>query len=288
MSKMEFDRMGRNLAVIFQDPFPTTTHLIFGEHRVYVCDTFLGPKSMDKISDIIFEKGAADKPVVVFNSHADWDHIWGNCYFKDSMILAHEHCRIRIQEEGESGLEKNEIHKQGEVVITPPTVTFGTNYIFEDDEVEFFYSPGHTIDSASCYDHKEKILFVGDNVESDVPYVNSLDFDTYISTLEGYIERFWEYMVCGHDPVQSDDKLVKKNLEYLIQFKEWNVDLGSITPRAQHVHFHSLNNLVNEILQKGIQNEVRNHYLEAISILENKDSNEHVTEYLDQYKRVTE
>ncbi|MHA1909995.1 MAG: MBL fold metallo-hydrolase [Candidatus Thorarchaeota archaeon] len=285
---MEFDRMGRSLSVAFQDPFYTTTHLIFGEHRVYVCDTFLGPKSMDKISDIIFERGADDKPVVVFNSHADWDHIWGNCYFKDAMILGHENCRIRIQDEGESGLKKNGMHKQGEVILTPPTVTFGNNYIFEDDEVEFFYSPGHTIDSASCYDHKEKVLFVGDNVESDVPYVNSLDIDTYISTLQGYIDRFWEYMVCGHDPVQSDDKLVRKNLEYLLLLKDWNIDLDAITQKALHVHLYTLNKLVDEILQKGVQHEARNHYLEAISVIERMEPNEKVTEYKKKFRRVTE
>ncbi|MFW9849907.1 MAG: MBL fold metallo-hydrolase [Candidatus Thorarchaeota archaeon] len=284
---MEFKKMGRSLAITFQDPFPTTTFLIFGENRVYVCDTFLGPKSMEKISNTIWERGADDKPIVVFNSHADWDHIWGNCYFKDSMILAHEKCKIRIQEEGPSDLEKNRMHIQGNVILTPPTVTFGTNYVFDDDEVEFFYSPGHTIDSSSCYDHTEKILFVGDNVESDIPYVNSLDIDTYISTMQGYLNRVWEYMVCGHDPVQIDEKLLKKNIEYLQQLKEWKVDFDKMTEKALHVHLYTLKILVDQILTKGIQQEVRPHYLEGLSILEEMELNEKVSEYIDQFRRVT-
>ncbi|MDF1538914.1 MAG: MBL fold metallo-hydrolase, partial [Candidatus Thorarchaeota archaeon] len=164
---MELIKIGeRNLTVAFQDPFYTTTHLIFGDHRVYVCDTFIGPEPMEKISKIIEENGHKDKPIVVFNSHADWDHVWGNCYFKDALILGHRECRTRIEKEGEEGLEKNYDYQQGKVILTPPTTLFDTNFIFEDDEVEFFHSPGHTIDSASCYDHREKILFVGDNIES--------------------------------------------------------------------------------------------------------------------------
>ena len=76
---MELHRIGeRNLTIAFQEPFYTTVHLIFGDQRVYVCDTFLGPDSMEEIARIIKENGHQDKPIVVFNSHADWDHVWGN------------------------------------------------------------------------------------------------------------------------------------------------------------------------------------------------------------------
>ena len=35
-SKMELHRLGeRNLTVAFQEPFYTTTHLIFGDHRIH-------------------------------------------------------------------------------------------------------------------------------------------------------------------------------------------------------------------------------------------------------------
>ena len=136
--------------------------------------------------------GQQEKPVVVFNSHADWDHIWGNCFFKEAMILGHENCRIRIQKDGPADLKRNAMRQQGEVILVPPTATFEESYVFDDDEIEFFYSPGHTIDSSSCFDHKEKVLFVGDNVESDVPYVNHLNFDTYISSLQGYLARPWK------------------------------------------------------------------------------------------------
>ena len=278
----------RNLTVAFLIPFYTTTHLIFGDHRVYVCDTFIGPEPMKQISKIIRERGHQDKPIVVFNSHADWDHMWGNCFFKDATILAHHECRKRMEIEGEKWLKKFYDQRLGEVILTPPTTLFDTNYVFDDDDIEFFYSPGHTIDSASCYDRREKILFVGDNIESSAPYVNSLDFDTYISTLENYLQREWKYIVPGHDPVQDDGSLVHANIEYLKLLKDWKVDLNALTPDALDVHLYTLSKLAGNLITTGVQESTKTHYRDAIRVLEGMDPDERVRDYLALYKRVIE
>jgi len=284
---MELYRLGeRNLTVAFLEPFYTTTHLIFGDNRVYVCDTFLGPDSMKDIMKIIKDNGHQDKPIVVFNSHADWDHVWGNCYFEDAMILGHRECKIRMEKEWEDELKRNQEFKKGEVILAPPNTVFDEKYIFEDDGVEFFYSPGHTIDSASCYDKREKILFVGDNVESDLPYVNSLDFDTYISTLEDYLARDWTHLVAGHDPIQTDDALVRSNLDYLRLMKEWKVNLSVLTKKGLDVHLYTLSKLVEEIIREGIQKKTESHYMEAILILEKMEPSEKVTKYVDLFRKI--
>ena len=284
---MEIHKIGeRNLTVAFLKPFYTTTHLIFGDDRVYVCDTFLGPQSMMRISDIIRENGHQDKPVIVFNSHADWDHIWGNCYFKDSIILGHKLCKMRFEKEGKDELNKHFEEQLGDVVLTPPNTLFGSNYFFEDDAIEFFHSPGHTIDSSSCYDHKDRILFVGDNVESDLPYVNSLDFNMYISTLEGYLHLDWTHLVTGHDTVQTDDTLVQSNLEYLRNLKEWKVNLDDLSQKGLNVHLYTLSKLVDELLKVGFENNVKSHYHDALMILEKREQSETVRHYMGLYRKI--
>ncbi len=286
---MELTTLGeRNLTVAFLSPFYTTTHLIFGDNRVYVCDTFIGPEPMKKISKIIKEKGHQDKPIVVFNSHADWDHVWGNCHFRDATILGHRECRTRIEKDCTKDLKKFYDQRQGEVVLIPPTTVFDTNYIFEDDDIEFFYSPGHTIDSSSCYDRKEHILFVGDNIESNIPYVNSLDFDTYISTLEGYLARDWKHVVPGHDPIQNDASLILSNIDYLKLLKEWAVNLDVLSSKALNVHLYTLSKLVSQITTAGIQEKVKSHYKDAIAVLEGMDMDNRVRDYLSLYRRITE
>ena len=286
---MELHRLGeRNLTIAFLEPFYTTVHLIFCDHRVYVCDTFLGPDSMKDIAKIIKDNGHQDKPIVVFNSHADWDHVWGNCFFEDAMILSHRECKTRMVAEWEDEMKKNQESQRGTVILTPPTTVFDTNYIFEDDGIEFFHTPGHTIDSSSCYDHREKILFVGDNVESNAPYVNSLDFDTYISTLEGYLARDWTHFIPGHDPVQTDDTLIRSNLDYLKLLREWKVDMNSLTQKGLDVHLYTLSKLVKKIITAGIQSEVESHYLEAIEILERMEPDEKVTTCLNLFRKIVE
>ncbi|MHA1666582.1 MAG: MBL fold metallo-hydrolase, partial [Candidatus Thorarchaeota archaeon] len=162
----------RGLFFSFEDPYYTNVHVILGNYHVFILDTFLGNDSMRLVQKTIAEEGHSDKPIVVFNSHADYDHYWGNGAFKDAMIIGHEQCKSRILAEGEASLVKYADHQRGVIELIPPNRTFQETLRFEKDGVEFFHTPGHTLDSASCYDMVDKILFVGDNVESPFPYLN--------------------------------------------------------------------------------------------------------------------
>jgi glyoxylase-like metal-dependent hydrolase (beta-lactamase superfamily II) len=243
---------------------------------------------MKDVERIIKENGHQDKPIVVFNSHADWDHVWGNCYFEGAMILSHRECKTRMVAEWDDEMKKNQDEQRGKAILTPPTTVFDEKYIFEDDEIEFFYSPGHTVDSASCYDRRDGVLFVGDNIESDLPYVNNLDFDIYINTLEGYLARDWTNIVSGHDPIQTDDVLLRSNLKYLRLMKNWKVNMNKLSQKGLDVHFYTLSKLVKKIISVGIQRKVESHYLEAIEILEQMKQNEKTIEYIKLFKTILE
>ena len=286
---MKVEKIGqRNITLIYEEPFRTTTHLVIGEHRVYVCDTFIGTGSMKLVEKVLKKEGVEKKPVVVFNSHADWDHIWGNCYFQDAMIISHRECRNRMIAEWKDEMKRNAEFKRGEVILSQPTEVFDEKYIFEDDGVEFYHSSGHTIDSSSCYDRRDKVLFVGDNVESNLPYVNSLDFDIYISSLEEYLSRDWTHLVPGHDPVQTDDSLVRSNIDYLKRLKKWDIDLNSLPEKGLDVHLYTLSKLVKILVTGDLQDEVKRHYRDAIKLLEEKESTEKIRDYLNLYRRVLE
>ncbi len=278
----------RNITVIFEEPFRTATHLILGDNRVYVCDTFLGPDSMTVVSKIIEQEGMNKKPVVIFNSHADWDHIWGNCHFKKAVTVGHLYTRERILSEGEAELRRWSDYMQGTVTLRSPNLLFTTKVRFADDNVEFFHTPGHTHDSSSCIDHEEKVLFVGDNVESDIPYVNNPEFEVYISTLKDYLRRDWIALVSGHDPVQYDNNLVKSNIRYLQQFKDWAVNLDDIDEGALSVHITSLTSLVEFLLKGTVDERVREHYRNAIAALKDKGMTNSSHQHLEQLSRIVD
>ena len=51
-----------------------SVYLIKGNPKIVLCDTHLGPLSMEVIKQYL----AADYPqkeILIFNSHSDWDHI---------------------------------------------------------------------------------------------------------------------------------------------------------------------------------------------------------------------
>lgn len=251
---MNVERIGnRGLLFSFEDPYYSNVLVILGENHVFVLDTFLGNDSMKIVQNKIAEEGYAGKPIVVFNSHADYDHYWGNGAFKNALIIGHELCKARVLAEGEASLEEYADHQRGEIELIPPKRIFQETLIFEDEGVKFFHTPGHTLDSSSCFDERDGVLFVGDNVESPLPYLNHVNFDQYIRTLKSYLEFDWEYIIAGHDPPFTGPDLINLNIDYLQRFRDWSLDLDSFSATELHHHVeHNLKTIKDEMM-KGEQ-----------------------------------
>lgn len=193
----------------------TYVYLIDAGEKLFLCDTHVGPKSMEIVKDYINSQGLGNKELIVFNSHGDWDHIWGNCAFPNEIIIAHESCRHRMLENGEKDLEKFKgKYHDGSFGLKLPNLTFDSRLKFEEYDIEFMYAPGHTVDSAICYDKKDSVLFVGDLVEHPYPYLNYDDLEAYISSLE-YIKSIGaQTVLCGHSG-KADENLINKNIAFI-------------------------------------------------------------------------
>lgn len=99
------------------------------------------------------------------NTHFHWDHVWGNCAFA-AEVIGHEQCRTLLEENWEAQLDKQKKFLRGRVERRLPTITFEQRLCFPEERIELFYSLGHTRDSISLYDQEERILYVGDNLDS--------------------------------------------------------------------------------------------------------------------------
>ncbi len=237
---MKVQQVGsRGYLFTWDEPYKTNVYAINGDKHLFICDTFLGIEPMEEAHEYLRGAGI-DKPVVVFISHGDYDHYWGNGAFKNAVILAQEGCWERIHDEHEETYARHTHHKTGRVELVLPNMVFKERVIFPEDGVEFYHTPGHTKDSSSCMDVKDHILFVGDNVESPLPYLYSQDLDGYINSLEGYFERKPKTVISGHDPPMSNLRLVKENLEYVKKVKTGKVDTSKLDERALKVHEQNL------------------------------------------------
>jgi len=171
----------------------TNVFVIEKKNRVYIIDTFCGDGYMKPIL-----KSLGNKEIVVINTHFHWDHVLGNCCFDGCTIISHEKCRKLLEECWESQLAENKKYILGNADKKLPNVTFDSKIYFEDDKIELFYSPGHTVDSISIYDYEEEILYVGDNLEKPMISVESNDIEAYIKTLETYISYKSKKIMAGH------------------------------------------------------------------------------------------
>lgn len=197
----------------------TNVYVINGKENFFICDTYLGPHYMKKIKKYLGTK-YGKKNYIIFNSHSHWDHIWGNSEFENSMIVSHKLCRKYIYKYGKEELTTHaEQFAKENINIVVPNITFENKIIFNDEGVEFFYSPGHSEDSASCYDLHENTLFVGDNVDDPIPsYICWNDLDKYKDTLEKYLDRRANRIVQCHGDV-IDNKIIRSNIGYLEKLK---------------------------------------------------------------------
>ncbi|GCE16377.1 MBL fold metallo-hydrolase [Dictyobacter kobayashii] len=80
------------------DELQVDAYIIRTERLLAVCDTLLCPEDAAfMLHDI--QAQYAGQPVLVINSHADWDHTWGNSFFvenKAALIIAQSLCAQRM------------------------------------------------------------------------------------------------------------------------------------------------------------------------------------------------
>lgn len=214
--------------------------LIRGSNRVYLCDTHLGPDSMECVKEYIATHHDG-KEIIVFNTHSDWDHVWGNCAFPGAIIIGHQQCRERLREIGPFDLEHMASYHRGAVELILPNLTFSEKMIFEEDDIEFIHMPGHTVDSAVCFDRRDSVLFVGDLVEDPIPYLDYRDLQTYITTLQKIKEIPAAIKISAHSGI-IDTPLIVKNMNYITDILTGNPVNPEIYQNAPDVHKFNLNN----------------------------------------------
>jgi glyoxylase-like metal-dependent hydrolase (beta-lactamase superfamily II) len=215
----------------------TCVFLIETERRVFLLDTFAGPDSMTALRQRI-DAIRADRQAVVVNSHFHWDHVWGNSAFKDFPIVAHERCRETLAAKWDEQIERSGQYMQGRAERVLPTITFGDRLSFPEDGLELFHSPGHTGDSISLFDRRTESLYVFDNLERPIVYVEGENVDRYIATLENY-RRLNPKHSHGSHTVNLDAGDITSTIRYLKQLQE-GIPMTFATDYETKVHQENL------------------------------------------------
>ena len=289
MIELKVTKVGsRGYVFSFDDPYLFNIYVIDGDEHIFFCDTGLGSETVEEVLNYLKEEGIQSKPFIVFNSHADYDHVWGNHMFGNSKIIAHELSPEIFEKEGEEILEKYAAHKRGDVVLKVPNQLFKDNLVFEEEGVEFYHTPGHTLESSSCYDRKEQVLFVGDNIETPYPYINFLNLEDYKSSLSEYLTRDIKAVISGHDEVMFDTKLIQSNLDYLDRLEKHEVDRTNFSDKHRVIHYLNTNRLAEMLKNEGNNEKSIKFYQETVEILREADKTPEIETKIAQIQKILE
>src|SRR5947209_11608059 len=83
------------------DMFDVRALLVYGERFTLLIDTLARPVDLERVREEVERRG---KPLLIVNSHADWDHWWGNEAFPTAPVIAHRPTLERQRREGREEL----------------------------------------------------------------------------------------------------------------------------------------------------------------------------------------
>lgn len=189
--------------------------LVFGNDFTLLVDTLVRPADLQGVREAVADRG---RPLILANSHADWDHWFGNAAFPYAPIVAHRLTQQRQQLEGRrtlSALQRKDPETFAGIVLRRATIGFEGQLELDLGglHVELSLLPGHTHDSVVAYVPERQLLFAGDAAEDPIPAVIEGPIAGWPEQLLQWSQRV-QIVVPAHGAV-SGPELLERNAAYL-------------------------------------------------------------------------
>lgn len=194
---------------------------------VVLIDTLLNPATARAMLALAQPHLMGGRTLLAVNTHADWDHCWGNQLFAGpdaeapAPILASRRCAEQFRSpEAASLLRRMREAEPGrfdEVQLVAPTVVFDDHLVIDggDLTLELFPAPGHTPDHLAIHIPEIGMILAGDAAEYPFPFARSADT---LPQLRATLARLAAYkpdaaLYC-HAPETSGPALIAANIAY--------------------------------------------------------------------------
>jgi glyoxylase-like metal-dependent hydrolase (beta-lactamase superfamily II) len=146
--------------------------LVAGSRGLLVVDTHASAVTARAVVQQIRALGVGEV-VAVVNTHAHWDHVFGNSAFAEAYdgppVVAHEEAAATLREQGQGMLERlgRDIDVTGTTVVVPDETFSSTRVIDLGDRIVEVVHPGrgHTGGDAVVRVPDADVLYAGDLVE---------------------------------------------------------------------------------------------------------------------------
>jgi glyoxylase-like metal-dependent hydrolase (beta-lactamase superfamily II) len=167
-----------------------------------------------------------ERQTLVINTHADFDHSWGNIAFADlALLIGHADAvnyvnQPEYQDYFKKQQETDPRFRSVELVL--PSLTFTDRLIIDggDMTIEFHHTPGHTIDHCSVWMPAQRLLLAGDAAESPFPYIPRAGVIPQMrQSLQRLIDLDAAIILPSHGGT-TDPHLLKRNIAYFDRLAE--------------------------------------------------------------------
>ena len=202
------------------------TFIVVSDRYVVLIDTLINRRTAEALLEIA-RPYLAGRQLLAVNTHADWDHAWGNHVFAGlsallpTPIIASRLCAERLRSEAAqlklAEMRANEPGRFGDVVLTPPSLLFEQQLVIDggDLTLQLFATPGHKPDHIAIFIPEIRTLLPGDAAELPFPFVESAaTLPAMRDSLGRMAALNAETALCCHAPVTIGPALLQQNMAY--------------------------------------------------------------------------
>jgi cyclase len=220
---MRRERIAEDIFVFTSDLYAqVTASAIMTQEGAIVIDSLPFPQEAAELKAFVQRHNQQGVRYVI-NSHHHADHIYGNYFFPEAELLAHERCRKALLRHGQRALDgaKAQMQALADVRLCIPDVVFDQGELIVHlggKSLHMMLTPGHTDDSISILAKEDKVLFAADTV-MPVPYIVFGDAELMIDSLKRLSIMAVDTIVQGHGEVLLRGE-VAKAIEASIQYLE--------------------------------------------------------------------
>lgn len=197
------------------------------QRYVVLIDTLINPRTASQMMGELEIYLEAGRLLMVVNTHADWDHVWGNQLFSGPqavypapVIGHHKSQAVFNSQESKHYLKHMQDQNPGafeDVQPTPPNLLFTQQLVINggDLTLEIFPSFGHTVDHCSVYIPEINTLIVGDAAETPYPTAREPAlFSQLRQSLQSLAELKPDICLYCHAPGVHTTDVILDNIAY--------------------------------------------------------------------------
>ncbi|MCJ7512150.1 MAG: MBL fold metallo-hydrolase [Anaerolineales bacterium] len=194
---------------------------VVGPEWSVLIDTLPYPEETKEIRELV--EGRLGSPVrYIINTHHHPDHVLGNCFFPQAVVIGHALCRQLMDTSSRARLEaaRRQSREVQDVELVLPSIVFSEGSLIlrvGRRTLELISLPGHSPDGIGVLITEDHVLFAGDAM-MPMPYLVDGDSEQLSASLRRIPKLKLENLVQGHGEIILRGEIqnaLRSNLNYL-------------------------------------------------------------------------